>query len=739
MEERYINKYFIVIIRRKSNSEPFTYFFKFVDSEHTNKNNSIPSKWKDSIISVLFQTETFEEDQSLSENNIDSFAIRIVIHSAKDLLVGQSYHEAEVPTFAQSFLQEGEKNEKVSAHEDGEIKRNSIIPIIHVSLTNLYVDNMYGDNVELPSLVPRSYQIMDSSIWNYLVPINGIPPTTKHSEETGKERFNSVIDSIYNNYKKKLYSLSVSHEYADLNARQALQSYLSGAHASGVAPFIFHSESAIKRMIEEEFYEHKIIDKKTGKSKIEDRNTISSIMGKKWRILLVDDKAVAPMEATENGYKNNEEFSWNCKLTIIRDLLEKRFRTRGKIHCRACNDNVKDHTLSINFLKKNICVNGIDICMETNGIKLFKDKINTLINQAVTAKAKDIQEDRRIRWEAKEASEIICDVLPIIGQSLEGYKFYFNKKAIDYNINVLIQELLSQTFKDNSVEIKEGCPTISNINIEYAQNVEEAENALKRKKYDIILLDYLLNGENGKQYGYKILNDIYHALKGYKTNYHHNKEGYKVGPHGRLFFMFISAYTSAVYERLLAEGLNLSEDYWHISLGACPTNTPQLFLYNLIKLMEKRLEDSKIDNLSVEGMMEVVKEIYGSGGSVRKKASEHYHKIQSFQYYYRKLLKDYDISVGDKKLFETEESVLVTNFINHRINIGGLLEHLAQLVHLTGFGTIRQWPEMWEEYLYVKAQLEPLITNEDKKKTSEFNNICHFVEDYIRELKSEAL
>ena len=204
--------------------------------------------------------------------------------------------------------------------------------------------------------------------------------------------------------------------------------------------------------------------------------------------------------------------------------------------------------------------------------------------------------------------------------------------------------------------------------------------------------------------------------------------------------MFISAYSSAVSERLLAYGLNQSEKYWHISLGACPTNTPQLFLYNLIKLMEKRLEDSNIDNLSVEGMMEVIKEIYGIGGSVRKNASEHYHKIQSFQYYYRNLLKDYDISVGDEKLFDTEESVLVTNFLNHRINIGGLLEHLAQLVHLTGFGTIRQWPEMWEEYLYVKAQLESLIANGiDEIRRKAFDNICHSIEDYIRELKSEAL
>ena len=35
----------------------------------------------------------------------------------------------------------------------------------------------------------------------------------------------------------------------------------------------------------------------------------------------------------------------------------------------------------------------------------------------------------------------------------------------------------------------------------------------------------------------------------------------------------------------------------------------------------------------------------------------------------------------------------------------GVLEHLTQLVYLTAFGTVRQWPEMWEEYQYIKSVL----------------------------------
>ena len=39
------------------------------------------------------------------------------------------------------------------------------------------------------------------------------------------------------------------------------------------------------------------------------------------------------------------------------------------------------------------------------------------------------------------------------------------------------------------------------------------------------------------------------------------------------------------------------------------------------------------------------------------------------------------------------------------MNYEGVLEHLTQLVYLTAFGTVRQWPEMWEEYQYIKSVL----------------------------------
>lgn len=301
----------------------------------------------------------------------------------------------------------------------------------------------------------------------------------------------------------------------------------------------------------------------------------------------------------------------------------------------------------------------------------------------------------------------------------------------------IIINLLKKQFKTDILFQEQGKNTLgdkhnSGILIEYVKTLEDAKTALKSNKYDIVLLDYLLEKPKKNDYGYKLLESIYNHRK--DATYERGR-----GPGGMFFFMFISAYSTAVSERLLAEGLNQSEKYWFISVGACPTNTPQLFLYNLIKLMEKRLEDSHMNRLSINGIMDDLNLIFGETGKERINASEQYYRIQSYQYYFRSLLKDYDITVGNENLFKTNQSVLVTHFLNDHINMGGMLEHLAQLVHLTGFGTIRQWPEMWEEYLYVKVQLESLIEKGNKKQEEQLEHLCRHVENYIKKLKSSAL
>ena len=79
----------------------------------------------------------------------------------------------------------------------------------------------------------------------------------------------------------------------------------------------------------------------------------------------------------------------------------------------------------------------------------------------------------------------------------------------------------------------------------------------------------------------------------------------------------------------------------------------------------------------------------------------------------------------------------MTDFIQKKINLGGMLEHLTQLVHLTAFGTVRQWPEMWEEYIYFKAQFEKQLDVDEDSVDCKY--LFSNIESYILGLKYQQL
>ena len=620
-----------------------------------------------------------DKEDDLSSNKESYIRIRIVIHTPASFLTFNAQKRDDVNSFAQGNLECVSGGDKI---EDWDA-----IPCIHVTKTDMFVESLYGCE-SLDERIPRSFQITDNSIWNYLIPqCNGLPDISKNGEKDSlsfENNLRKAVESISRNYENGLYSLNVAKEYADLNARLAKEAFVAGPHAEGVSPFIFHSESSILRMINKEF--------------VGEDDVLERICGRKWRFLLVDDKAIVGMGSKPSP--KEIKYQWNCKLYIIINLLNNFFQDYATKSSNNCKVVCKEYT--------------------TEGNVIY----------------------RQVNESRKELEEIKED-------------------ALDDSIIVMF---------------------------EYAQSVKEAERLLAKRMYDIVLLDYYLDKEgNHHSYGTDLLENIYTYISSNKRvkRIQNNQDEAKkifdeqdvkyeelrkyckshedlnflfeqksndlvstvakklraekklgIGPCGRHYFMFISAYSSAVHDRLLAEGLNQSEKYWYITLGACPTNTPQLFLYNLIKLMDKRLDDANIDDLSVEKIIGILENIYGAE-SVRKGAGEYYEKIQSCQYFYRNLLQDYDGSVGDNNIFEAKKSVLITDFLNHHINMGGLVEHLAQLVHLTAFGTVRQWPEMWEEYLYSKAQIGAQITNNDLEMR--FNQVCNKIQGYILKLKSSAL
>ena len=281
-----------------------------------------------------------------------------------------------------------------------------------------------------------------------------------------------------------------------------------------------------------------------------------------------------------------------------------------------------------------------------------------------------------------------------------------------------------------------------NVEIWGVQTIKEAIAALNENKYDIILLDYLLgkhsmneedkHNDKDKKTNKDVLNYKYESPREYAyqllSRINDDPSLIQVGPSGKQFFMFISAFTTAVGERLRSEGLRRTTDKWYIAEGACPTNTPYLFQYYLSRVMLHRLEDSGINSLSESHILKITSHIFkekpedvsiGRIKAVRERAFDTYHEFLDLHHKYALLKKD------------KGQSRLVDSFLENKVHMGAMLEHLLQLIHLTAFGTIRQWPEIWEEYKFFTRTF-----SHKNELASEVTELSRNIEQYIITLKS---
>jgi len=151
----------------------------------------------------------------------------------------------------------------------------------------------------------------------------------------------------------------------------------------------------------------------------------------------------------------------------------------------------------------------------------------------------------------------------------------FSKKDIIYNV---LKEFKSDKDKNN---FKFHYTTIrTDINV-----LEETERLIKdkEKQFDIILLDYLLNenSNNRRDLGSELLlNPKYEDLGKHK------------GPMGKHWIFPITSFSKAMLDRISAEGISRLHDDWYLFDGADPISNPELFRFNIIKLIELQLKQA---------------------------------------------------------------------------------------------------------------------------------------------------
>ena len=575
------------------------------------------------------------------------FNLRIVYHSCKNLYDGNEY----------VFGQENYIKEKPSV----------FYPTIHLTIFRIFenqfseLESMDGNNMEnkLTNSVRRYKKVLDSSIWNYYVPI-----TTKDSE-FDFEFFKHALCKVGHNNDEGRYGLNITFEYADLHARLLQQSYLKGNHKA-VSPFLFHSENEMRDKLQE----FGLNGEYDGQKK-----AIDEVKRYKWRFLLVDDKSIECMSKVKvNGNKSND----------------------------------------------------------VNKLQVIYHNLSRILD------FKDDQIWFRTEFEESQGPQK-KELIPLkYGMVKDG--IFINGEFTTTN---------KKPDKDENIQIIIDC----------VENIKDAQKCLEYYEYEIILLDYLLDKNDVQEYGYQLLRDLYKEKKEQSVN---SKIGhFKIGPNNRLSIMFISAFTTVVQERLLEQGFNKSElELWFIGDGACPTNTPFLFSYLLLQLMTHRINElSRGIEGGVISVIDLLEKIYldsddGKLHGIRNKAHRHFNHLLFMRAKYKRIKEDYD-EKDEKYLKENPEDAVKIMNMNSSLLIyssfkvvhhfsDAFFDHLQHLVYLTAFGTIRQWQDMWEEYVFIYNELfeyDKYVVeyDEDKNVRNRGKKICKAIKEYIINLKENSI
>lgn len=314
----------------------------------------------------------------------------------------------------------------------------------------------------------------------------------------------------------------------------------------------------------------------------------------------------------------------------------------------------------------------------------------------------------------------------------------------EYNI---LEEYVKNEGKPYDKQIK------GKIYLDYAKNKEEAIAKIKSKRYDIILLDYLLGWcaesdteriyvhkdvpieEMTKIDGYITKREYSYELLSELEKWKDTEDEKNIGPFNKLWFFPITAFTNAFSNRLLEKGFHYSDNCWKISRGACPTTTPELFRYNLLSLMLQQIQETteivqnKFGECKIVTLLDILYFIFENAKDTRSRAIKNFNPLLHLRAHYDILWRDYYMGgKGHSKAFENGSPLIQSLFPDIKHYTNAFWEHLQHLIYLVAFGNIRQWNEMWDEYIFIK---ENLIAADKKEEP-----IHEKIERYIIAIKT---
>jgi len=254
---------------------------------------------------------------------------------------------------------------------------------------------------------------------------------------------------------------------------------------------------------------------------------------------------------------------------------------------------------------------------------------------------------------------------------------------------------------DREKNNEEIVPGKIDLSLEYAETYEDALYMLKTQRYDIILLDYLLDPrpDGFRYYGSEIIKELRSGSKEYKR-----------GPFERFWIFPITAYPNALSSDLINRGIPRSGHHYHIAQGADPINTPNLFRYNFFLLLRRLIEDafprqdlSNIDVLkfiSQEFEKFTYKEdIHIFARIILPELIQWHSKVKSLK------------KISQRSYYARSMRAWM-NFKFNSIDWA----HLNNLFYNLAFGTVHQNSMVWEDYQYLIRRFPEIQRNDLFKK-----------------------
>lgn len=391
-----------------------------------------------------------------------------------------------------------------------------------------------------------------------------------------------------------------------------------------------------------------------------EKNKNSYIFDKKWRFLLFDDHAYIPMNGISGVEGNPNNIN---KLDIIAN----------------------------NITKKNVKV-------------IYKENDNWKHWRSLSDKDESVSTDFE-----NENDYIAIECTLSINDFLEKI---FNGEKRRYDI-ILLDYLLNGEYSYHLFSILKILFNIADFDGTLdAETINGFIDSQQKNVYDINLRDYIdIDGD--------VLNvgDMKIKFKELKDRI---MDG--IGPDKRLYFMYISSFTQSIQERLQDQLISRSEKYWFIGKGACPTNTPEIFLYNLYVLMEKRvatlLSNKDFSILNTTGF---ISKMFSDGDEIKNKCREEFIRLLRMKATYESIKND--ISENGVSDYKNNGSLLVQSVFEDRKEYTySFWEHFQHLCYLIAYGNDSQYPEMWEEYLFVKDTLQKCVSEKIKNYIVKLSN-----------------